>query len=67
MELMRHSDMKLTAKTYTDAGLLPTGDAISQSPIPAEQRGQVHTGEHTRFSLKRAFAVIGCHASEKCR
>ena len=28
MELMRHSDMRLTAKVYTDAGMLPTGDAV---------------------------------------
>ena len=32
MEIMRHSDMKLTAKTYTDAGLLPTTDAITRLP-----------------------------------
>ncbi len=28
MELMRHSDMRLTAKTYTDANMLPVSDAI---------------------------------------
>jgi len=32
MEAMRHSDMKLTAKTYTDAGMLPTRDAICSLP-----------------------------------
>jgi hypothetical protein len=32
MELMRHSDMRLTAKTYTDAGMLPTGDAVMMLP-----------------------------------
>jgi len=32
MELMRHSDMRLTAKTYTDAGLLPIGDAALSLP-----------------------------------
>jgi integrase len=32
MELMRHSDMRLTAKTYTDAGMLPTGDAVLKLP-----------------------------------
>ena len=32
MELMRHSDMRLTAKTYTDAGLLPIGDAVLNLP-----------------------------------
>src|SRR5439155_10574983 len=28
MELMRHSDMRLTAKTYTDANMLPISDAM---------------------------------------
>ena len=32
MELMRHSDMRLTAKMYTDAGMLPTGDAVMMLP-----------------------------------
>ncbi len=29
MELMRHSDPNLTAKTYTDAGMLPVWDAVA--------------------------------------
>ena len=29
MELMRHSDMRLTAKTYTDANMLPVSDAVA--------------------------------------
>jgi Phage integrase family len=29
MELMRHSDMRLTAKTYTDANMLPISDAVA--------------------------------------
>jgi integrase len=29
MELMRHSDPNLTAKTYTDAGMLPVRDAVA--------------------------------------
>jgi len=32
MEIMRHSDMRLTAKTYTDAGLLPIADAVLNLP-----------------------------------
>ena len=32
MELMRHSDMKLTMKTYTDAGKLPTRAVIESLP-----------------------------------
>jgi len=33
MEIMRHSDMRLTAKTYTDAGLLPVADAVLNLPF----------------------------------
>ena len=29
MELMRHSDMRLTAKTYTDANMLSVSDAVA--------------------------------------
>ncbi|MEZ0297132.1 MAG: hypothetical protein ACAI35_11815, partial [Candidatus Methylacidiphilales bacterium] len=29
---MRHSDIRLTSKTYTDAGKLPVIDAVSQLP-----------------------------------
>ena len=32
MEIMRHSDMRLTAKTYTDAGLLPVWDNVASLP-----------------------------------
>ena len=28
MELMRHGDMRLTAKTYTDANMLPVSDTV---------------------------------------
>jgi len=33
MELMRHSDVKLTTRIYTDAGLLPTWDAVGALPM----------------------------------
>jgi integrase len=32
MEIMRHCDMRLTSKTYTDAGLLPITDAVAKLP-----------------------------------
>jgi integrase len=32
MELMRHSDIKLTMKIYTDAGQLPLADAVAKLP-----------------------------------
>ena len=41
MELMRHSEMRLTMKTYTDAALLPTIDAIERLPrfeLPAVEK-----------------------------
>ncbi len=48
MELARHSDMKLTMRTYTDAGLLGTADAVDalpswETPNPEENR-QAMTG-----------------------
>ena len=33
MELMRHSDPKLTTKVYTDAGMLPIWDAVGSLPM----------------------------------
>jgi integrase len=38
MELMRHSDMKLTAKTYTDASMLPVSETVELLPDFSEQR-----------------------------
>jgi hypothetical protein len=36
MELMRHSDMRLTTKTYTDAMSLPTFDELNKiTPLAA--------------------------------
>jgi uncharacterized cupin superfamily protein len=32
MEAMRHSDIRLTTKTYTDTGLLPVSDAVAKVP-----------------------------------
>ena len=32
MELMRHSDRKLTDKIYTDSSLLPTGEVVRNLP-----------------------------------
>ncbi len=43
MEAMRHSDMRLTTKTYTDTGLLPVSDAITKLPsflVPFTEDGQ---------------------------
>jgi integrase len=46
MEIMRHSDMRLTAKTYTDAGLLPVADAVLKLPFlskPKDTSTQIGT------------------------
>jgi integrase len=37
MELMRHNDPRLTAKTYTDASLLPLRGAVEKLVCPASQ------------------------------
>jgi integrase len=37
MELMRHNDPRLTAKTYTDASLLQLGSAVEKLACPASQ------------------------------
>jgi len=37
MELMRHNDPRLTAKTYTDTSLLPLRSAIEKVNFPASQ------------------------------
>lgn len=34
MQIMRHSDPRLTMKTYTDASQLPTADAMERLPLP---------------------------------
>ena len=45
MELLRHSDMRLTMKTYTDAGLLLAGEAVTSLPFFAvTPKGQVLVG-----------------------
>ena len=33
MQLMRHSDVRLTQKSYTDAGMLPIWDAVDALPM----------------------------------
>ncbi len=51
MEIMRHSDIKLTAKTYTDAGLLPMADAMDKLP-----RYEV---SKKRSQKRSQFGVVG--------
>ena len=45
MEAMRHSDLKLTMKLYTDAGQLPVGAALARLPWNGgATRGEEQTG-----------------------
>jgi len=39
MDVMRHSDARLTTKTYTDATLLPTAEAVERLPRWSEALG----------------------------
>ena len=52
MEIMRHSDMRLTSKTYTDTGLLPISDAVSKLP------SFVKDSQRDSQSLPRASHVL---------
>lgn len=40
MELMRHSDLRLTMKVYTDSALLPTSDALDNLPWYGDIAGE---------------------------
>ena len=50
MELMRHSDLKLTTKVYTDPSQLPLAQALDKLPWP-DRNGQV-TEKVTAFLVK---------------
>jgi len=68
MELMRHSDMRLTAKTYTDAGLLPIGDAVLNLPSIAgsalEKASQIDSQNLVRAGLLLSSPVTKSEASK---
>ena len=59
MELMRHSDMRLTAKTYTDAGMLPSDATVASLPSLNAADSSPTTGP-TKFSPGTSGAVFGC-------
>jgi integrase len=54
MEIMRHSDMRLTAKTYTDAGLLPIADAVLNLPSLMVTT-QVESNSHSQIDSQNLF------------
>jgi integrase len=59
MELMRHSDMRLTAKTYIDANMLPVSDAMVSLTAIHLSSGR-HTNRRTKFSQSRSRGVNAC-------
>lgn len=54
MELMRHSDMRLTNKTYTDATLLPMVEAVEKLPVFS---GGANTQRGTQNSVPAGHSV----------
>ena len=61
MEVMRHSDIRLTTKTYTDASLLPTAEALEMLPRwEVQQQEAKATGtDGTPGSGATAGATVG--------
>jgi len=63
MELMRHSDPNLTTKIYTDAGLLPTWDAVGALPMFSDTQIDTHKlvagGQSGSLSVTNAETVGG--------
>ena len=67
MELMRHSDPRLTTKTYTDAGQLPVGAAIGSLPsltAPEKTDSQIDSQKLVAASLSLSSAVPQARAAE---
>ncbi len=54
MELMRHSDMRLTQKVYTDASLLPTFDAVTSLPSLMNKEGDAGSQLRSQGSQLRS-------------
>jgi hypothetical protein len=63
MEAMRHSDIRLTTKTYTDTGLLPVSDAVGK--LPSSLSGKRLTNRLTNFVPGRSSLVHPCHQLDK--
>ncbi len=60
MEIMRHSDMRLTAKTYTDAGLLPVADAVLKLPyLSKSQDSGTQIGTQNLFREGHDLSIAG--------
>jgi integrase len=58
MEIMRHSDMRLTAKTYTDAGLLAVWDKVANLPSFTDPKdSQIDSQNLVRLSPSLSLPV----------
>ena len=64
MELMRHSDMRLTAKVYTDANMLPVSDAMASLMRHAAQKRDTQI-RRTKSSQSRSRRVRICPAKRR--
>ena len=59
MEVMRHSDIKLTTKTYTDAGLLPVADAVVNLPSLVRKPRSTQIGTQSLFRAGQDQSTLG--------
>ena len=57
MKLMRHNDINLTMKTYTDAGKLPLGEEINRLPSYQEPLAHILSQSLVRGGQNGSFAV----------
>ncbi|MFA5043834.1 MAG: tyrosine-type recombinase/integrase, partial [Kiritimatiellia bacterium] len=57
MEMMRHSEARLTAGVYTDASQLPLEDAINRLPSYAEPLAHILSQSLVRDGQNESFAV----------
>ena len=57
MKLMRHNDINLTMKTYTDAGKLPLGAEIDRLPSYVEPMSHILSQSLVRDGQNVSFAV----------
>ena len=65
MELMRHHDPRLTAETYTDARMLPLGDAVAKlsfhrSETGSEQYAPISAPISAQTGVQSGQAVSSC-------
>ncbi len=58
MEMMRHSDMRLTAQVYTDAQALPTREAVMQLPSLTENPPRGPIDDALQNALRNPQPVV---------